>query len=144
LAPAGGRLLIALQALLDPEVYMRVRRPFTALVALGLSLVIAACSALREDTLPSPFDGGSRGTPSILITVDNQDFRDATLYANWNGVRHRVGTVTGKTTETLETPWREHVVQLEVDFLGGGEMKAWNPIQVQSGDHLDFVIMPEW
>src|SRR5690242_19805694 len=99
---------------------MRVRRSLPALASLALPLVIAACSAVRQDTLRNPFEGGGRmAEENILITVDNQDFRDATLYANWNGVRQRVGTVTGKTTSTLETPWREYMVQLEVDFLGG-------------------------
>jgi hypothetical protein len=92
--------------------------------------------------VPTPF-AEPRDT-NILITVDNQDFRDATLYANWNGTRLRVGSVTGKTTKTFSTPWRDYQVLLEVDFLGGGEMRAHQPIAVSAGEHIDFVILPQW
>jgi hypothetical protein len=122
---------------------MRVRRIFGAPVALGLLLGAAACGAFREDTPPSPFEG-SPGEQNIRITVDNQDWRDATLYADWNGVRQRVGMVLGKTTETFTTPWRDYMVRLDVDFVGGGALAARDAIQVQAGDHLDFLIMPQW
>ncbi len=123
---------------------MRVRRLVGSLVALGLPLLVAACGALREDTPPSPFENGGNAPTNIQITVDNQDWRDATLYVDWNGVRQRVGTVTGKTTSTFSTPWRDHVVRLDVDFLGGGALPIRDPIQVNAGDHLDFTIMAQW
>jgi hypothetical protein len=123
---------------------MRVRRFVGSLAALGFPLLIAACSAIREDTPPSPFDEGGRGPANIQITVDNQDFRDATLYVDWNGVRQRVGTVLGKTRETFSTPWRDYQVRLDVDFLGGGALPVRDPVQVQAGDHLDFIIMAQW
>jgi len=120
---------------------MRLPRTAGALWALGVVLVAGAC-APRGESLPSPFEGGNQG--AIRITVDNQDWRDATLYADWNGVRQRVGFVTGKTTETFTTPWRDYFVRLDVDFVGGGALPAQNPIQVQSGDHIDYTIMPGW
>jgi hypothetical protein len=128
---------------MGPEVFMRVRRIVGAPAALALLLVTAACAAFREDTPPSPFDGGA-GEENILITVDNQDWRDATLYADWNGVRQRVGMVLGKTTETFTTPWKDYYVRLDVDFVGGGGLPSQQPIQVQAGDHLDYTIMPGW
>jgi hypothetical protein len=122
---------------------MRVRRLVVSLVALGLPF-LAACSAFREDTPPSPFAEGGNVPRSIQITVDNQDWRDGTLYADWNGVRHRVGTVLGKTTETFSTPWRDYMVRLDIDFVGGGGIPARDAIQVQPGDHLDFTILAQW
>ena len=112
-------------------------------VALGTALVLVAgaCAGGRA-AVPSPFVAGDEAT--ILLTVDNQDFRDATVYADWNGVRQRVGMVIGKTTETFTVPWREYEVRLEVDFIGGGELKVADPMPVWPGDHLDFVIMPGW
>jgi hypothetical protein len=104
------------------------------------ALASSACAG--RTAAPSPFEEG--GNPTILITVDNQDFRDATIFVNWNGVRQRVGMVIGKTTETLRTEWRDYVVRLEVDFVGGGEMKIGDGISVQPGEHIDFVIMPGW
>jgi hypothetical protein len=123
---------------------MRARRLVGSLLAVSLPLVVAVCSAFREDTPPSPFENGGNVPQNIQITVDNQDWRDATLYVDWNGVRQRVGSVLGKTTQTFSTPWREYMVRLDVDFVGGGGMAPRDPIQVQPGDHLDFVILPQW
>ena len=120
---------------------MRKRRNGRALWALGIVVVAGSCTP-RGEPLPSPFEGSRQG--AIQITVDNQDWRDATLYADWNGVRQRVGFVLGKTTETFTTPWRDYFVRLDVDFVGGGGLPAREAIQVQAGDHLDYVIMPGW
>ena len=109
-------------------------------IPLMLGLVLAACAGQSER--PNPFSSG--GDATIQITVDNQDWRDATLYADWNGVRQRVGMVVGKTTETFRTPWRDYLLRLDVDFIGGGGLPSRDPIQVQAGDHIDYVIMPGW
>lgn len=122
----------------DPEDIMKRSRTIT--LAWALALATAACAVRTE--APTPFV--ERRETTILITVDNQDYRDATLYANWNGTPQRVGTVTGKTTKTFTTPWRDYQVRLGVDFLGGGVMPAGDPILIQAGEHIDFIIMPEW
>jgi hypothetical protein len=118
---------------------MGIRSAVAASLALGL-LTVAACAGQNE--LPSPFS--SSGAENIRITVDNQDWRDATLYADWNGVRQRVGFVLGKSTETFSTPWKDYYVRFDVDFVGGGGLPSREPIQVQAGDHIDYVIMPGW
>lgn len=112
-------------------------------IALGLTLLLAtACASRGSRSMPSPFVEGSQAI--VLLTVDNQDFRDATIYADWNGARQRVGFVIGKTTETFTMPWRNYEVRLQVDFVGGGEMKIADPIPVWAGEHIDFIIMPGW
>src|SRR5687768_9994826 len=70
---------------------MRIRDVVAMPMMLGL--VLAACAGQSER--PNPFSGV--GDATIQITVDNQDWRDATLYADWNGVRQRIGMVVGKT-----------------------------------------------
>jgi hypothetical protein len=117
---------------------MRIRDVVAMPMMLGL--VLAACAGQSER--PNPFSGV--GDATIQITVDNQDWRDATLYADWNGVRQRIGMVVGKTTETFRTPWRDYYVRLDVDFIGGGGLPSRDAIQVQAGDHIDYVIMPGW
>lgn len=110
-------------------------------VALIFALAgLTACAGQRPE--PSPFAEGRDVV--VLLTVDNQDFRDATIFADWNGVRHRVGMVIGKTRETFRIEWRDYTVRLEVDFVGGGELKVADEISVSPGEHLDFVIMPGW
>ena len=118
---------------------MRIRRAVVTPLTLGL--LFAACAGRNER--PSPF-AAAGGEGTIQITVDNQDWRDATLYADWNGVRQRVGMVLGKTSETFSTPWRDYYVRFDVDFIGGGGLPARDAIQVQAGDHIDYVIMPGW
>jgi hypothetical protein len=117
---------------------MRIHRVVASPLIVGL--LLGACAGRNQ--LPSPFDGDTDAT--IQITVDNQDWRDATLYADWNGVRQRVGMVLGKTSETFRTPWRDYYLRLDVDFVGGGGLPSRDPIQVQAGDHIDYVIMPGW
>ncbi len=111
-------------------------------VALGATLALISGACASRAPVPSPFAEGVEAT--ILLTVDNQDYRDATVYANWNGVRQRVGMVIGKTTETFTVPWREYEVGLEVDFVGGGELKVADRMPVLPGDHIEFLIMPGW
>jgi hypothetical protein len=49
--------------------------------------------------------------------------------------------VTGKTTETFSMRWRSELIQLEIDFVGGGGYRT-ESIDVWAGDHLNYVIMP--
>ncbi len=119
---------------------MQRSRTLSTILACTLALAVSACAVRTE--APTPFV--ERGETNILITVDNQDWRDATLYANWNGTPQRVGMVTGKTTETFTTPWRDYQVRLAIDFVGGGSLPSRDPIAVQAGEHIDFIIMPEW
>jgi hypothetical protein len=105
-------------------------------------LLVAACAGRRD--VPSPFDENGRGSEPVLLTVDNQDFRDATIFIDWNGVRHRLGSVTGKTKQTFRMEWRDMTMRIEVDFLGGGEMKLSDEISVWPGEHIEFFIMAGW
>ena len=73
------------------------------------------------------------------MTIQNNDFKDAAIYANWSGsTRHRVGLAIGKTSQTFTVEWRSEVVQ----FDAGGVVN-FDPIEVYEGDHLDLVIMNE-
>ena len=117
-----------------------IKRP-RALSGAILLLIAGGCASSGSDT-PSPFVQGDEAR--IDLTVDNQDYRDATVYANWNGVRQRVGMVIGKTEQTFNILWEDFQVKLEVDFVGGGGFEAREPMAVWPGDHIDFIIMPGW
>ncbi|HUP51495.1 MAG TPA: hypothetical protein VM198_03395 [Longimicrobiales bacterium] len=108
-------------------------------VAVAL-LALAACGT--RAAAPSPYVPGDEA--AILLTVDNYDFRDATIYADWKGVKRRVGMVIGKTTETFSMPWRHYEVRFEVDFVGGGGFRVPDPVTVWGGEHLSLVVMPGW
>lgn len=117
------------------------RLPLIRGFALTAAVLLFAACAGRSD-VPSPYAEGARQT--VLLTVDNQDFRDASIFVDWNGVRHRVGFVIGKTQQTFRLDWRDYTMRIEVDFVGGGEMKLSDPISVYAGEHVEFLILPGW
>jgi len=102
-----------------------------ALVLLSTALVMG-CGA-----------GRGRGAPdsTLQVTIQNHDFKDAVIYANWVGsTRHRVGMVTGKTSETFTVRMQMPTVRFEARLIAG-ETVRFEPIPVMEGDHLDLVIM---
>ena len=115
--------------------------PAVRRVAAGAFLIgLVACASRAT---PRPAFSGTDAA-SLQLTVDNYDYRDATIYADWKGVKHRVGMVVGKTTETFSFPWRDYEVRFEVDFVGGGGFRVPDAVSVWGGEHLDLVIMPGW
>jgi hypothetical protein len=109
---------------------------FTPLAAV-LVLATAACAGGSAAPRPDPLVGPA--PEEVLLTVENNDFRDASIFAYWSGVRQRVGEVTGKTSRTFRMTWRHERVQLGIDFVGGGRLRTGS-IDVLQGDHLNFVI----
>ena len=78
-----------------------------------------------------------------MISVDNRDFSDATIYAHWDGFKTRLGMVLGKSDGMFHVPWRGEELQLEADFVGVG--KTWSDvIQVYEGDEVIWLIQPTW
>jgi hypothetical protein len=87
-----------------------------------------------------PMLGRGRSQP-VQLTVQNQRFEDAAIYAVWRGgVRQRVGLATGTTSSTFSFEWKADVVQFEVDFIAADGYMV-DPIEVSPGDHLDLVIL---
>lgn len=117
-------------------------RWLSAVPALVLALAAAGCAAGAPGSSPTvdPFAAADGQTDQVLLTVQNNDFRDASIYAIWNGVKKRVGSVTGMTSETFRMQWQSEDIQLEIDFVGGGGYVS-ERVPVTQGDHLDFVIM---
>jgi hypothetical protein len=110
-------------------------------VALLVAVMAGACATGRRAPEGDPFDARGGLDEDVLLTVENNDFRDASVYALWNGVRRRVGSVTGKTTQTFRMEWLSEFIQFHVDFLGQGEYRS-EVVPVDRGDHLNFVILP--
>jgi hypothetical protein len=108
--------------------------------AILAAVLTAGCGATREGP-GSPFDG-TREANDVLLTVQNNDFRDATIHVIWSGMKTRAGMVTGKTSETFRMDWRSEWARLEVDFIGDRGGYETETVGVNPGDHLNFVIMP--
>jgi hypothetical protein len=131
---------------------MRGTKRAGALVRVGVVAIlgIAGCATTTNE---DPFDTGlGLAGEDVLLTVQNNDARAATIYAYWNGMRERVGMVTGTKSETFRMRWRSEEVQLgyellarraiarQTDYVDGYRSE---PIPVVRGDHLNFVIQPQ-
>ena len=119
---------------------MRTIRRRTAGSALAaLALIATGCaSGGREISY-----GGERNAPEdAVLTAENQNFSDATLYAVWDaGNRQRLGMVTGLTSQTFELDIKGSELRLQVDFIAGGNFTS-DRIMVNPGDHVHVTIPP--
>lgn len=119
----------------------RSRASFILACSIALATSAACGGGPSPGDLGSPFDRDSADR-SVRLTVQNNDFLDAVIYAHWNGLRQRVGAVTGKTSTTFTMEWRGELVRLEVELIGSDDGYTSEQISVTEGDHLDFVILP--
>lgn len=120
---------------------MNVHRtgPSTAAVTVLLLATLAgACSSSGRPTVSSVAGEGDQ----VQVTVQNQRFNDATIYALWSGSRVRLGLVTGNTTQTFETDWGGPELRFEVDLVGGGDFTS-DALGVDRGDHVELQIPPQ-
>ena len=107
---------------------------------LVLAVIALTGCATNPEVQQSPFNAGAG--EDVLLTVQNDEFLDATIYVHWNGMRTRAGMVIGKTTETFRLQWQSDWAFLEVSFIGVREDYRTDRMDVYPGDHLNFVILP--
>jgi hypothetical protein len=106
---------------------------------LAIVLAASAVGCARNRDLPPMMR--SRNREPVQLTVQNQRFEDAAIWANWRGgKRQRVGLAIGTTSTTFSFPWVSEVVSFDVDFIAA-EGYPVDPIEVNPGDHLDLVIL---
>ena len=123
---------------------LRIRLPqrATIFVIVMVTVVLGSCQTGQQEGVQDPFVVSNSGqSEEVLLTVENNDFRDANIFAFWDGaMRDRVGFVTGKTSRTFRMRWRSERVQVGIDFVGRGRHRSDN-IDVWPGDHLNYVII---
>jgi hypothetical protein len=107
------------------------------LLVLSAALVAGGCAS-RGRAISS--DGAAN---EVQITVENQNFKDAVVYAIWGaGTRDRLGMVTGNTTQTLTAPVRGGGdLRIEVDFIAGNDVVT-ESIGTFRGDRIQVTIPP--
>jgi hypothetical protein len=108
---------------------------------LSIFLVLLAAGACASGgRLVEPREAGAQ---DVQITVENQNFKDAVIYAIWgSGPRNRLGMVTGNTTQTLRTQLRGGGdLRIEVDFIAGDDVVTQS-MGVFQGDHVHVRIPP--
>ena len=82
-------------------------------------------------------------TRDLSLTVKNQNFYDATLYAMAPGhYRQRLGFVTGNSEDTFTFRWSAIELRIEIDLLSVGSTIT-EPLPVDEGDELELIITPD-
>jgi hypothetical protein len=111
-----------------------------AVRAMVIALTVTGLGCAGRKDL-GPMLGRSRSKEPVLLTVQNNRFEDAAIYAVWRGAKKsRVGLAIGTTSTTFEFPWVTDIVELQVDFIAADGYTV-EPIEVSPGDHLDLVIL---
>jgi hypothetical protein len=105
---------------------------------MAVAVAAAGCASTGR---PVEQDGGA--TQDVEVTVENQNFQDAVVYAIWGaGPRDRLGTVTGNTTETFTTEVQAGGdMRIEVDLIAGNDVVT-ESMGVFQGDDIRVVIPP--
>lgn len=106
-------------------------------VAVLWTILLIGCGG-RSDLKPM---FGREREQAVQLTVLNNRFEDAAIYAHWRGSpKRRVGLATGTTSSTFSFEWLSEVIELEVDFIAADGYMV-DAIEVSPGDHLDLVIL---
>jgi hypothetical protein len=115
----------------------RVPRAAAACFALLIVLGPSGCAARSGETWAA---GDAERSETVRLTLTNQTFSDARIYARWNGERRRLGIVTGNRSETFTLDWRPGAtLRIEVDFVAGGSFVS-EGITGWPGDSWEFII----
>lgn len=120
---------------------------------IGLTVAIAgACATGRHSGL-DPNNTGvnivrTDDSTRVTVRIENQGFADVDVYAipTSGGIKTRLGTVTGHTTEILDVPrtllFGLSELQFTIDPIGGGDATVSDKVIVQPGDEVDLLIPP--
>lgn len=107
----------------------------------GLLLLVLALSSCAIGTRPDPFRrGGEAAGGRVLLRAENLSFNDATLHALGPRGRTRIGTISGKASQTLSIPWTGFGdLRIEIDLLAGGSYTT-SGVSVYPGDQVYLLI----
>lgn len=106
-----------------------------------LALAAAAVSSCGGGRSLNPFAPAGEREEEVRVSVENQNFGDATVYARRGGERIRLGSVTGKSDQTFTVKWRFSLpMEFDIQIIGGQGCRI-RPLTVDPGDKV-FVRIP--
>jgi hypothetical protein len=120
-------------------------------VLAGALLAMTACASGGPRSSGTPFSQDLAERNEIKITIQNNNFSDATVWTLVrDGRRQRLGMVTGKSEAAFTLPWRfSEPLRLQFDLVAGPRCTTEN-LSVDPGDTLelqiatDLAMMSSW
>jgi len=127
----------------DPNGSIVIQPPFRRPLALFLFVgALAGCGPASAGSEAGAFGTDPATAEAVQVTIQNQNFYDATVTALWEGgSRERVGIVTGLTTRTFTIETRSDALRFEIDFLAGGNFVG-ELVPANPGDHIELTLSP--
>lgn len=112
---------------------MKAHSPSTLLAVFALLLGVGGCGSAKAI---NPFAPPSASETQIRVTIENQNFGDATIHALRGGERIRLGQVTGKSEQNFNVRWNFSLpMEFEIHIVGGQGCRV-RPIPVDPGDRI--------
>jgi hypothetical protein len=125
----------------DPNGSIVIPQPFRRAWFLLMGALVG-CGSASAGSAAGGFGADPATAETIDVTIQNQNFYDATITALWEGgSRERLGIVTGLTTRTFTIDTRSDALRFEIDFLAGGDFVG-ELIPANPGDHIELTLSP--
>lgn len=106
---------------------------------IGALMLMAACAPMAKNgTVIAP-------SPAVYLTVDNQNYLDASIYAVRGASRLRLGQVSGNGSAQLKIPANAIVggqVRLMADAIGSNERFVTDYISVDPDQRVQLILAP--
>jgi hypothetical protein len=114
--------------------------PLKPILAAAILVAFTGCAGQARNPFsnePDPREG------QVRVSVDNQNFGDATVHALRGGERIRLGEVTGKTEKDFTVRWTvSFAMEFEIRLVGGGSCGI-RGFAVDPGDRVHVTIPTE-
>ncbi|MSR07312.1 MAG: hypothetical protein EXR93_09650 [Gemmatimonadetes bacterium] len=117
-----------------------MKRQTAVLLFLLVVLVAGACIFPRRAADPGDLPSDPWEGP-ITVSVENQNFYDATIYAVSGTSRERLGNVRGLGADRFSFTWKATEVYFIIALLAVGEYPT-EQISINPGDQLELTIDP--
>lgn len=120
----------------------RLARLGSWLPSVLLVTMLAACGHSPRPPEPEP------GTPAanVVVSVQNQNVNDVDVFANVNGLRQRLGTVTSQGSSTFEVNWGQigpaGRFSLIVSPIGGRGAYRSGALTLWPGSQVSLTVAP--
>ena len=104
-----------------------------------VALFAVACGGSTQRTR----ERGPDPSREVSVTVKNENFYDATVYACRGTQQDRLGVVTSHTARDFTFRWITSDLRFLVDFTGAGRYLS-TAMHLETGDELQFVITSQF